>query len=240
MARMSTIPNSRFIDLSHPMRSGMDVAPGLPAPRIEAFLTREASRSVYSGMAEFEITRLFLVGNTGTSLDSPFHRFDGGADVAHLPLDKLMGLPGLCIDGLPVGTRSSRAIGGRLLEEPLSGWAVLIRTGWERRWGRRGYWDSGPFLAAEFVEALIAAEVALVGVDFANIDDRDDPARPAHTRLLGAGIPIVENLRALDRLPERGFRLHAPVLAIESGAALPVRVIAELDQPMTSKKGDVS
>jgi kynurenine formamidase len=227
---MSTT-DSRLIDLSHPLRSGMDMAPGLPAPRFEPFLTRAASRSTYSGQAEFEITRLFLVGNTGTSLDSPFHRHAEGPDVAGLPLDRLIGLRGLCLDGQRAGRGSARGVGGSLPERPNAGCAVLVRTGWDQQWGRDGYWHKGPFLSRELVEALVAAEVALVGVDFANVDDRADPARPAHTRLLAAGIPIVENLRGLARLPGNGFRVHAAPLAIEGATALPVRVIAELDGP---------
>lgn len=227
---MSTTGASRFIDLSHPLRSGMAVAPGLPAPRFEPFLTRAASRSTYSGQAEFEITRLFLVGNTGTSLDSPFHRHADGVDVAGLPVDRLVGLRGLCLDGRRRASFAARGVGGSLPQRSLADCAVLVRTGWDRWWGRSQYWHKGPFLAEELVEDLVAAGVALVGVDFANVDDRADPARPAHTRLLAEGIPIVENLRGLARLPETGFRVHAAPLAVEGAAAVPVRVIAELDE----------
>jgi arylformamidase len=240
---MSTIEEPRFVDLSHPLRSGMGVAPGLPPPRFEPFLTREASRSAYNGQAEFEITRLFMVGNTGTSLDSPFHRHAGGPDAAQLPLDRLVGLPGLCLDAREARlggiAGASRAVGVSLPEGSLAGWAVVVHTGWDGQWGRNGYWHRGPHLAEALVEALINAEVALVGVDFANVDDRADPARPAHTRLLGANIPIIENLRGLAALPLRGFRLHAAPLAIDGAAALPVRVIAEIEAGKTGADGAI-
>jgi kynurenine formamidase len=78
------------------------------------------------------------------------------------------------------------------------------------------------------VERLIAARVRLVGVDFGNVDDTGDLSRPAHTGLLGAGIPIVENLRGLGRLPREGFVFSAPPLGIVHGAAFPVRAFAEV------------
>lgn len=225
---MITTEEPRFVDLSHTLRSGMAVAPGLPSPRFEPFLTREASRAAYAGKAEFEITRLFLVGNTGTALDSPHHRHEDGPDAAGLPLDRLVGLPGLCMSTTVRRSRTSRAVSASLDGRALAGWAVLVRTGWDGQWGRDAYWQLGPHLGMELVEALVAGGVALVGVDFANVDDRADPARPAHTRLLAAGIPIIESMRGLDQLPESGFRLFAAPLAIEGAAALPVRVFAEL------------
>ena len=112
-------------------------------------------------------------------------------------------------------------------EAEVAGRAVLVRTGWDRRWGTPEYWEPGPFIAADQIERLRRA--ALVGVDFANIDDTTDAARPAHTRLLDAGIPIVEHLTGLADLPRAGFRFTAVPPAIVRGASFPVRAFAELD-----------
>ncbi len=185
---------SRFVDLSHPIESGQPGYPGLPAPRIEAYLTRAASRANYQDQAEFEISRIEMVGNTGTYLDSPYHRFEGRPDVAELPLETVTGLPGHRLDGRLGPDGRSVALD---LPSGLAGAAVLIRTGWDARWGTPAYWEPGPFVGAVAVGALIEANVALVGVDFWNVDDTGDPARPAHTRLLDAGILIVEHLRGL-------------------------------------------
>jgi len=65
-----------------------------------------------------------------------------------------------------------------------------------------------------------------VGIDCANIDDMADPARPAHTTLLGAGIPIVEHLRGLEQLPPEGFRFFAVPPAIRGGTSFAVRAFA--------------
>jgi arylformamidase len=224
--------HSRFIDLSHPLLNDMPVAPGLPRPRFEPFLSHAASRAVYAGQAEFEITRLYMVGNTGTSIDSPYHRQRAEPDVSDLPLERLAGIGGRCLAGDAAEGWGRRAV-SVVLEEPVVGLAVLLRTGWDRRWGSADYWAKSPFLAADLVDRLIAARIGLVGVDFANVDDPRDLSRPAHTRLLAAGIPIVENMRGLERLPAGGFSVFAVPLEIRGAAALPVRVIAELSDGVT-------
>ena len=206
----------RLLDLSHPVENGMTPYPGLPGPRIEPHVSHAASRALYAGQAEFEVTRCFLVGNTGTALDSPFHRFPGAADVAALPLERLAGLPTCVVDVDP---------GGRAIRFPppadVAGHAVLFRTGWAARWGTPAYWEPAPFLAAGIAGALVAAGVTLVGTDAWNVDDTDDPARPAHTQLLGAGIPVVEHLADLGGLPVQGAWFTAVPAPIRGCASFP-------------------
>ena len=206
----------------------MSASPGLPSPRIESYMSHAASQSNYGGRAEFEITRLFLVGNTGTSLDSPYHRFPGRVDVSALRIEALVGLSGLRFDAVRRTSRRS-SISVDLPDASIRGCAVLIRTGWDRRWGSEPYWTEGPWLGRTMAERLVEAGPALVGVDFANVDDREDLSRPAHTMLLDANIPILENLRGLDQLPESGFRFFAPPLAVVGASAVPVRAFARLN-----------
>lgn len=222
---------SHVIDLSHPIESGRTGYPGLPAPRVEAYITHEASRAAYGGQAEFEVTRLFMVGNTGTYLDSPYHRHRGGSDVADLPLSSVAALPCIRLDARFTTDRRRIEIDldrRTVRPEALVGAALLIRTGWDAHYGTPDYWRPGPYVPGELAERIAAARVALVGVDCSNIDDTADPERPAHTRLLAAGIPIVEHLRGLDRLPRAGSRFHAAPIAIRGAASVPVRAYAEV------------
>ena len=216
----------RFVDLSHPIESGSPGYPGLPVPRVEPWRSHAASRPDYGGQAEFEITRLFLVGNTGTHLDSPRHRFPGAPDIADLPLERLAALPGRCLDA-----DGRLGIDARLADGDHAGTAVLVRSGWDRHRGTDAYWRGAPFLARALAERLVAAGVALVGIDGPNIDDVADASRPAHTLLLGAGIPVVEHLRGLGGLPASGFRFFAVPAPVRTAAAMPVRAFAIVDRP---------
>lgn len=216
----------RFIELSHTITDGAGAYPGLPQPSIGAYLDHEQSRSRYDGKAEFYLGQIRSVTNVGTYIDSPFHRFVDGQDLAAVTLDRVADLPGIV---LTAGRAAGRPLTFPVPLPELSGRAVLVHTGWDRFWGTDAYAKDAPFLAADFVELLIAAGSVLVGVDFLNVDDTADPARPAHTKLLSAGILIVENLTNLSALPTDGFAFSAVPLKIEKGASFPVRAYARIE-----------
>jgi len=215
----------RFVELNHPIEDGMRAYPGLPSPQVRPLADHEQSRPRYEGKAEFYLGHFALPGNVGTYLDSPFHRYPEGADLSRIPLEAVAGLPGLALDAR---ISASRAVLVECSDAELAGRAVLIRTGWDRRWGTDAYWEPGPFLAPELLDRLVRSRPALVGVDFWNVDDTADLARPAHTRLLAAGILIVEHMCNLAELPREGFRLYAAPLRIVRGASFPVRAFAEI------------
>ena len=213
-----------IVDLSHKLGAGMPAYPGLPVPKFHVFLAHgdAAGHAHYAPGTTFQIASCELGGNTGTYVDAPFHRYPDGADLAALPLEKLADLPGIVIAAPEDGAIEAAVLSGSALR----GKAVLIHTGWARRWGSDDYFRSGPYLSAAACEHLVHAGATLVGIDCANIDNMKDPARPAHTILLAAGIPIVEHLRALDQLHGRSFRFFATPPGIEGGTSFPVRALA--------------
>ena len=214
------------IDLSHPIVPGMKTYPGLPVPEAHVFLDYDASRARYRDRAEFYIASLHLCGNTGTYVDAPRHRFRGGPDLAALSLDRLAHLAVVLVDACDGG----RAIGpDRFAGLDVAGKAVLVRTDWSARWGTEGYFEPNPFLTGEACARLVAAGAVFVGIDSLNIDDVDDVSRPAHTTLLGAGIPVCEHLTNLAAVPAAGGHLHAAPIPWVGGATFPVRayVLAE-------------
>jgi arylformamidase len=215
------VTSLRFIEVSHPVEAGMETYPGLPAPRAEVLLDYDASRPRYDGRSEFLIASLQLCGNTGTYVDSPMHRFRGAADLSGLPLSSLAHLPAVRID---VTDRPQRGIGPEaFVGLPLAGCAALFHTGWSRHWRTPRYFEPNPFLAADACDALLAAGVRFVGIDSLNIDDTGDPARPAHTKFLGAGVPVCEHMANLAEVPATGTFLHAVPIAWVGGASFPVR-----------------
>jgi len=218
---------SRYVELSHQIRHGMITYPGLPGPEITDHLTREASRAGYAPGTEFQISRISMVANTGTYLDTPAHRFADGADLAGVPLSRLCDLDGLVVR---LAGDDTRAIDRQvLLPFDVRGCAVLLHTGWDRHWGTARYGSGHPNLTADGAEWLLESGAALVGIDSVNIDDAADGSRPAHTALLRAGIPIVEHLCGLNELPPEGFRFFAtPPLVVGMGT-FPVRACAIVD-----------
>jgi arylformamidase len=215
-----------LVELSHVIRAGMITYPGLPGPAIAPHLTREASRDQYAPGTEFAIDQLTLVGNTGTYLDAPFHRFPDGADLSAVPLDRTADLPAAVVRVAGTGRRAIDV--GAVAGLDVRDQAVLLHTGDDARFGTPGYAEGAHFLTRAGAAWLAANGAALVGIDALNIDDTGDGSRPAHTLLLAAGIPVVEHLTGLGQLPPTGARFTAVPLRIEGFGTIPVRAFARL------------
>ncbi|PPK62782.1 cyclase family protein [Actinokineospora auranticolor] len=222
----TTAPDRRLVDLSHPIRHGMTTYPGVPGPEISDHLTREASRVIYAPGTEFHIGKITIVANTGTYVDSPFHRYPDGTDLAGLPLDRLADLDAVVVRVAGDGRRSIDR--NAFLPFDVAGRAVLIHTGWDANWGTEAYFAGHPHLTADAAEWLVEQGAALVGIDSLNIDGTHTPDRPVHTALLAADIPVVEHLRGLDQLPPSGFRFHAVPAPVIDFGTFPVRAYAIL------------
>jgi arylformamidase len=213
-----------LIDLSHTVEDGMITYNGLPAPVVCDYWSHEESRVHYDEGTEFQIGRIEMVSNTGTYVDSPFHRFRDGKDLSQLSLEPLAGREAVVVDG-------DGAIGPSTLDGlDLRGRAVLFRTGWDRNWRTDDYYEGHPFLTGETAEALVAAGAAIVGIDSHNIDDTTGGSRPVHTALLRAEIPIVEHLTGLASLPAGGARFYAVPVKVKAFGTFPVRAFAELKE----------
>jgi arylformamidase len=240
---------SKLIDLCHTIEDGMVTYKGLPPPLITDHLSREQSRALYAPGTEFQIGKIEMVANTGTYLDSPFHRYADGKDLSELDLSLLANLEGLAVRHTGAAERAieqerfansdaalaidsplatDRAITPEALADlELKGKAVLFHTGWDMRWRTEEYSNmKHPFLTAGAAELLADAGATLVGIDSFNIDDTADGRRPAHSILLSHGVPIVEHLCGLRELPDSGFRFFAVPLKVRRFGTFPVRAFA--------------
>src|SRR5215468_1042309 len=209
---------ARLIDLSHTVEDGLITYKGLPAPIVCDYLSREASRKHYAPGTEFQIGKVEMVANTGTYLDSPFHRYADGPDLADLPLGKLAGLDAVVVRR-PPGERAigADAFGGL----DVAGRAVLVHTGWDAHWRTDQYFEGHPFLTKDAAAYLLDSGVALVGIVSLNIDDTGDLTRPVHSLLLAAEVPIVEHLRGLAQLPDDDFRFFAVPVKVRGMGTFP-------------------
>jgi kynurenine formamidase len=223
---MADNQEKRIVDLSHVIEHGMTTYKGLPGPQICDFWTREGSAGDYDDGSSFQIGRIDMVANTGTYLDSPFHRYADGIDLADLELSSLADLPGLVVrrpweNGLATDAAQFEGLDVR-------GKAVLVHTGWDRHWQTDRYGEDHPFLTADAADLLAQSGAILVGIDSNNIDDTRARARPVHTRLLAADIPICEHMTSLGSLPDTGFRFSAVPPKVRGMGTFPVRAYAVL------------
>jgi len=213
----------RFIDLSHTVEHGMVTYKGLPAPVISDHMSREQSRAKYSAGTEFHIGKIEMVANTGTYLDSPFHRYADGRDLSEIGLESVADLEGIVVHAKAQATTASTFEGMQL-----AGKAVLIHTGWDVHWRTEQYSSGHPYLTEDAAQFLVDSNAALVGIDSFNIDSIKDGRRPVHSILLRANIPIVEHLCGLGQLPDKGFRFFAVPVKVKHFGSFPVRAFAML------------
>ena len=218
-----------LIDLSHVIHDGLVTYPGLPAPVITPHLTREDSKAKYAPGTQFAMDIITMIGNTGTYLDSPFPRYEGGTDRSGLSRDTLVDQP---VEVFHLTDSVSRGIAASVFwDRPIAGKAVLLHTGWDRFFGTPDYLKGAPFLTPEGVDYLVSQNVTLVGIDSLNIDDTESGGeRPAHTGLLAAGIHVVEHLRGLEQLPPSGALFSAVPPKVEGFGTFPVRAYARVPQ----------
>ena len=217
----------QFVDLSHTIEHGLITYKGLPAPVISDYLSREESRKHYAAGTEFHIGKVEMVANTGTYLDSPFHRYQDGRDLSQLALSTLADLEGVVVS---VVDPTERTLGSAAFGDmEVKGKAVLVHTGWDVHWGTEKYFEGHPFLTEEAARFLADGGAALVGIDSYNIDDTGDGRRPAHSILLGAGIPIIEHMCNLRGLPAGGFKFFAVPVKVKGLGTFPVRAFAVVE-----------
>jgi kynurenine formamidase len=217
---------TEIVDLSHVIEEGMTTYKGLPGPHICDFWERESTAANYDDGSTFQIGRIDMVANTGTYVDSPFHRFADGADLAELQLASIADVPGVVVrrpweSGVAIDA-------GAFADKDIRGRAVLVQTGWDRLWRTDAYFGEHPHLTEDAADWLVENGAIVVGIDSCNIDNMHVRARPVHTRLLGAGIPICEHMTGLGALPDEGFRFSAVPPKVKGMGTFPVRAYAVL------------
>jgi len=217
--------NYELIDVCHTIDDGMITYKGLPSPVITDHLSREASKKHYATGTEFHIGKIEMVANTGTYIDSPFHRYPDGTDLAGLDLYTLANLDGLVVrhddkDKRAIDVDSIKAL-------DVKGKAVLFQTNWDLHWRTEEYWSGKhPFVKEEVARLLAESGAALVGIDSYNIDNTEEGTRPVHSILLRQNIPIVEHLCGLRDLPNHGFKFFAVPVKVRNFGTFPVRAFA--------------
>lgn len=223
---MPNTTSSRYVDLSHTIEHGMVTYKGFPGPVICDFMSREASKKFYAEGTSFQIGKIEMIANTGTYVDSPFHRFENGKDISEMPVEKFADLSAVVVR---VNNMTARAVDrDAFLKTDVRGKAVLVHTGWARHWRTEQYLEGHTFLTEAAAVHLKEQGAVFVGIDSMNIDDTSGGTRPVHTVLLGAEIPVAEHLCDLERLPLSGFIFSAVPAKVKGFGTFPVRAFAKL------------
>ena len=217
---------NRLIDVSHTVEEGMVTYPGFPAPIICDWMSREASRARYTHGTEFQIGKIEMIANTGTYVDSPFHRYADGKDLSELPLESVADVECLVVRVDPAQGPAIDSV--PLAANRVAGRAVLFHTGWDRHWRTEAYFHGHPFLTERAAEWLVKAGAVIVGIDSLNIDSLSTGERPVHSTLLGREIPIVEHMRGLAEVPQEGGRFTAVPVKVKGMGTFPVRAFVQV------------
>ena len=214
------MPTTRLIDLTHPVAPGMPAYPGTDPPTFTP-----VAAVADDGYAERTVT---MVSHTGTHLDAPAHMIPGGATLDALPVDTFAG-PACVID---VRECAGGTVGVDRLEPHADVIArcdfVLLRTGWDARWGTPAFFDDFPLLTADAARRLAAAGLKGVGADVISYDPVGADEFPIHHVLLGAGLILVENLTGLDALPDGPFEFACYPLKLADADGAPCRAVARV------------
>ncbi|MFC0181579.1 Kynurenine formamidase [Pseudarcicella hirudinis] len=218
-----------FIDLSHTIEDGLITYKGLPAPVICDFWSREESKAWYDGETSFQIGKIEMVANTGTYLDTPFHRYEEGKDLSEIQVGQTAYLESVLVH---IPYQQTLSINKTSFENlDLKGKALLIHTGWDENWKTDSYYTGNPFLTADAAEFLVNSGVKLVGIDSHNIDDTSGKTRPVHSILLKNEILIVEHLCNLAAIPENEtFYFTATPPKVKGMGTFPVRAFAVIEK----------
>ena len=222
---MSAESSARFVDLSHVIDDGMSTYPGLPGPAICDFISFEDSHSRYSEGTEFTIGRIDLVTNTGTYIDTPYHRYRDGHDLVGLDLATVSNVPAVVVR---VDAATTVIDVAHFSSIDARGRAVLVHTGWDRHWRTEQYFVGHPYLTGDAATWLRDNGAVVVGIDSLNIDSIAGGERPVHSILLRAGIPIIEHMTNLGAIPDDGFELIAVPPKITGLGTFPVRAHARV------------
>ena len=216
----------KLLDLSHTIEDGLITYKGLPAPIICDYLSREDSKKHYAKGTTFQIGKIEMCSNTGTYLDSPFHRYEDGKDLSQLALELLASLEGVKVIIDEGVTAIDKDVFTNL---DVDGKAVLVQTDWSKNWNTDQYYEGHPFLTEKAAQYLRNNKAKLVGIDSYNIDDISGKERPVHSTLLGAEILIVEHMCNLNSVPSNGFKFYAVPVKVKGFGTFPVRAFAEVE-----------
>jgi arylformamidase len=172
-----------------------------------------------------------LYSHSNTHMDAPKHFIDGGDTIDNTPLEVCMG-PAWVIDLGEVKARQLHTIAdlGVYIDKIKKGDRVILKTGWEKRFGTPEFRDDLPRISKELAEWFVEKGIILIGVEppsVADVNNLEEVTR-IHRILLGANITIVESLKNLHLIEQDRIEFIALPLKLHQGDGSPVRALARI------------
>lgn len=176
-------------------------------------------------------SRIDVSGHYSTHIDAPALMYADGDVVADLPIQRLMG-EAVLMDF------SHLSPGDEITKAQLEDWIqkngdvkdkiVVLFTGMQKIVDKPEFVENWIGLTNEAAEFMVSRGIKVMASDSCNIDcvTGKDIGFPSHHTLLKHGIPNVENLRNLDKLPTSGFYLIVAPMKLDKSSGAPARVIA--------------
>jgi kynurenine formamidase len=181
------------IDLTLPLEDDMPLFPGLPTFESEASVSEETGALTH---------RIHMSSHQGTHVDAPRHYAEDGETLDEVGLDRLRG------EATVIDLREHRGdpITAEILESNAANvqpgdFLVLVTGDVDERFYDEDFFTEASTLTADAADWLVDAEVSVVANDFLS-EGIDDPERPVHNTVLGAGIPFVEYICNTDAIAD--------------------------------------
>ncbi|MDP2884433.1 MAG: cyclase family protein [Ignavibacteria bacterium] len=202
------------VDLTHPISSELPVYfPWHPKTDLEQTATYENNHC--------EVRRLSIGTHSGTHIDAPSHVFEGKPTLDQYD-------PALWYVDAQVLDFTPREPGKEITKDEIEkkfrkkGVGVVLKTGWDVRFGQKDYYATYPPISNEAAEYLVTMEIPVLAADTPFTLD-------VHYIILKHGIPLITNLNNTARLSEGLIKLISAPLLIKGGDGAPARVLAVVE-----------
>lgn len=205
---------SRWIDISVPLRNTMVHWPGDPPFEIERI------RDMAEGDSA-NLSRMAMGAHSGTHVDAPLHFIADGKGIEEMPLEATVGRARV------IQISDTESIKREELERHRvrRGERLLFRTeNSSRVWRTDDFVEDFVFISEQAASFLAEHGVRLVGVDYLSVGSFKGGGAETHRTLLKAGIWIIEGLD-LSRVLPGTYDLICLPLRLERGDGAPARAI---------------
>lgn len=172
--------------------------------------------------AVHELSKLVMTPHSGTHIDAPAHFIPNTKHIDDYPAQRFV------LPAQVVHIEDKEAIRPSELKnlDIKPGDALLFKTdnSVSGRCVSGVFCESFVYMSTEAADFCVEKKVSLVGIDYGTIDRYDDKDFPAHLKLLGNDILILESIN-LEEVPSGRYTLFCPPLKIKGAEGSPARAI---------------